>query len=161
MTTKIKTVIRILIGASVWMFLAASLGAADGDIVVVVNKSNPIDNVTKAQLKRMMLGEQGKWSADKKVVVVLRAAGQPERTTALKTICGMSEDDYNQHIMHADFAGGSAEPPKTMGSAAAVRDAVAGTPGGIGFMRASDVNGSVKAISVDGISAGEPGYKVR
>jgi len=34
-------------------------------------------------------------------------------------------------------------------------------PGGMGFLRAADVNDSVKAVTVDGIAAGAAGYKVK
>jgi len=123
-----KTIFSIAIWAV--LLLPVSL-LAQGDLAVVVNKSNPIDNVTKAQLKHMILGEQGKWAGDKKVIVVLRTPGQPERDGALKSVCAMSEDDFNQHVMHASFGGDAGEAPHAVGSAAAVRQAVAGAPGGL------------------------------
>jgi phosphate transport system substrate-binding protein len=143
-------------------FAAAAPGiAGDDDLVVVVNKSNPADNVTKAQLKKMILGEQPSWSAGKKVSVVLRAPGQPERDGVLRSICGMSEDDFNQSWMRASFNGSTATPPKSLPTGVAVRQSVAGSPGAIGFLRAADVDETVKAVTVDGIAAGQPDYKIK
>lgn len=135
--------------------------AADDDLAVVVNKSNPADNLTKAQLKKMILGEQTSWPGSKKVNVILRATGQPERDGVLRSVCGMSEDDFNQHWMHANLNGETASPPKSLGSAEAVRQLVASIPGAIGFLRVADVNASVKVISVDGAAAGSAGYKIK
>src|SRR5262249_41268562 len=112
---KMKTTLTIL--ALLAFGSAAPVMAADDDLAVVGNKSNPIDNVTKAQLKKMILGEQSSWPGSKKVSVILRSTGQPERDGVLRSVCGMSEDDFNQHWMHANLNGETASPPKSLGSA--------------------------------------------
>jgi phosphate transport system substrate-binding protein len=142
------------------LFLPTLLKAGD-DLAVIVNKSNPVDNLTKAQLKKLVLGEQGSWPGGKKVSVVLRSPGQPERAIVLRSICGMSEDDFNQHLMKANFGGETGAAPKSLGSAAAVRQLVMSIPGAIGFIRMSEVNDTVRAITVDSVAAGQPGYKVK
>jgi ABC-type phosphate transport system substrate-binding protein len=142
------------------VLLAAPLAFAD-DLVVIVNKSNPVASLTKVQLRKLLLGEQNSWSGGKPVSLILRAPGQPEREGVLRSVCGMSEDDFTQHQMHANFGGTTAAPPKALGSAAAVRQLVMTVPGAIGFVRAADVTDSVKAVPVDGLNAGQPGYKIR
>jgi phosphate transport system substrate-binding protein len=134
--------------------------AADDDLAVVVNKSNPVTNLTKTQLKKVILGEQTSWPAGK-VNVILRATGQPEREGVLRSVCGMSEDDFNQHWMHANLNGDSASPPKSLGSPEVVRQLVTSIPGAIGFLRIADVNASVKVVTVDGLAAGAAGYTIK
>jgi hypothetical protein len=73
----------------------------------------------------------------------------------------MSEDDFNQHWMHANLNGDTASPPKSLGSADAVRQLVVSIPGAIGFLRTADVNATVKVITVDGLAAGATGYKIK
>ncbi len=135
--------------------------AAEDDLAVVVNKSNPVENLTKAQLRKIVLGEQAAWSAGKKVIVVLRAPGQPDRVGILKTVCGMGEDDFSQHQMQASFNGDASNPPKVVATDEAVRNMVAAQPGAIGFLRVADINDSVRAVTVDGVTAGQDGYKVK
>jgi ABC-type phosphate transport system substrate-binding protein len=149
-----------------WIPLAAGLflppaAAADDDLAVVVNKGNTVDNLTKAQLRKILLGEQPSWPGGKKVSVVLRAPGQAEREGVLRSICGMSEDDFAAHLMHASFNGDAASPPKAMATGEAVRSLVGILPGGIGFLRTADVNESVRAVMVDGLAAGQDGYKIK
>lgn len=134
---------------------------AGEDLAVIVNKTNPADGLTKAQLKRIVLGEQSAWQSGKKVTVVLRSPGQSERDGVLHSVCGMSEDDFNQHLLHASFNGETAAAPKAISSGAAVRQLVSSIPGAIGFVLPSDVNDTVKVIAIDGLSAGQPGYKVK
>jgi hypothetical protein len=38
---------------------------------------------------------------------------------------------------------------------------VATLPGAIGFLRAADINDSIRAVTVDGMAAGQDGYKVK
>jgi phosphate transport system substrate-binding protein len=146
-------------------FLAAGLFlpllAADDDLAVVVNKGNAVDNLTKAQLRKILLGEQASWPGGKKVSVVLRAPGQPEREGVLRSICGMSDDEFAAHLLHASFNGDAASPPKAVATGEAVRSLVGILPGGIGFLRMADVNDSVRAVSVDGVAAGQDGYKLK
>jgi ABC-type phosphate transport system substrate-binding protein len=135
--------------------------AADDDLVVVVNQANSTSNLTKSQLRKLVLGEQGSWPGGARVVVVLQAPGSAERGGVLRSVCRMSEDDYNQHLMHANFSGETSSAPKVGPSAAAVRQLVASNPGAIGFLRKADVNDSVKAVSVEGSSAGDADYKIK
>ena len=141
--------------------LAPVAGAAEDDLAVVVNKTNPVDNLTKAQLRKIILGDQPAWSAGKKVTIILRAPGQPDRAGVLRSVCGMGEEDFTQHQMQASFNGEGGNAPKVVATGEAVRTAVATLPGAIGFMRADEVNDSVRAVTVDGVAAGQDGYKVK
>jgi ABC-type phosphate transport system substrate-binding protein len=148
---------------AIFLFLVAPFGAkaADDDLVVIVNKANSAENLTKAQLRKLILGEQDSWSGGKKVSVILRAQGQLERAGVLRSICGMSEEEFTQHLMHANFNGETGGAPKALGSGVAVRQLVMTLPGGIGFVRPAEVNESVKVVTVDGVAAGQPGYKIK
>ncbi|MGA2741682.1 MAG: hypothetical protein ABSG65_30125 [Bryobacteraceae bacterium] len=134
--------------------------AADADIAVVVNKANPVDNVTKAQLRKMLLGEQGKWSDGKKVSALLRSSG-PEREVVLHYVCGMSGLEFEQYFVHANFSGETGAMPKSLASGIVIRQLVASVPGSIGFMRMSDVTDSVKVVKLDGVAPGDPAYKLK
>jgi phosphate transport system substrate-binding protein len=135
--------------------------AAGSDLAVVVNKANTTSNLTKSELRKLVLGEQESWPGGVKVAVALRAPGNPERVAVLKVVCRMSEDEYVQHAMHSDFVGAAANAPRIMGSPAAVRQLVSSVPGAIGFLPMSEVNDTVKVVSVEGVSAGEPDYKIK
>jgi ABC-type phosphate transport system substrate-binding protein len=151
-------ILCILWASAVLIPLAAS---ADDDLTVVVNKSNSVDNLTKAQLCKIVLAEQAAWPGGKKVMVVLRAPGQPDRKGVLRSVCGMGEDDFTTHQMQASFNGDAGSPPKVVASDEAVRDMVAAQPGAIGFLQTADVNDTVRTVTVDGVAAGKDGYKVK
>lgn len=141
--------------------LLSPLAAADDDLAVIVNKSNTVDNLTKSQLRKIVLGDQVKWPSGAKTIVILRAAGQPEREGVLHSVCGMGEDDLKLHLMQASFNGDPSSPPKTGATDEAILGMVASTPGAIAFVPAAAVNDTVRAVTVDGVAAGKDGYKIK
>jgi phosphate transport system substrate-binding protein len=139
----------------------APASGADDDVAVVVNKANAADDLTKAQLKKILLGEQTSWPGGKKVVIVLRPPGQPDRGTVLRVVCGMSEAEFNDHLMKANFGGDTGAAPKVAQSPLAVRQLVMTTPGAIAFLRVSEINDTVKQVKVDGAAAGSADYIIK
>jgi ABC-type phosphate transport system substrate-binding protein len=122
---------------------------AQSDFAVVVEKSNPASHVTKAQLRRMIMGEVTVWPAGGKILVVLAASGDPARAAMLKQICGMSESDFVKYLAQKAFGGGDSAAPKTLPSTAVVRQVVQLTPKSLGIIGTGDVNDTVKVLAVD------------
>ena len=143
-----------------------SVEAAGDPIVVIVNNSNPVDNLSLGELKKLFLSDRSRWDTGKAVAPVMPAPGAPERTAFLKIVCGMNDTDLGKYFMQASFTGKSATPPKDVASASAVKSFVAASPGAIGFVKAGDFHGDgsdggVKAVKIDGAAAADPGYKIK
>lgn len=140
---------------------------ASGDpIVVIVNSSNPVENLTMGELKKVFLSDRSRWDTGKSVAPVMITAGSPERTAFLKLVCGMSDAEFGKYFLQAAFTGKSATPPKEVSSSQSVKTAVAASPGAIGFVKAADFHGDgsdggVKAVKIDGALASDPGYKIK
>ena len=163
----------VLIALALLSVGAASRAAAD-DVAVIVHKSNAVDGLTMGQLRKIVLGQQTKWPNDQKIAVLMTTPGQPERDTTLRIVCGMSETSFRSHFTHAAFREGVAgfhgpkwsppavaEPPTSVGSGVQLRQSVASGPNAVGFIKASQVDDSVKVVAVDGSSPGQPAYKLK
>jgi ABC-type phosphate transport system substrate-binding protein len=140
--------------------------AAGDPIVVIVNSSNPVDNLSMGELKKLFLSDRDRWDTGRSVASVMVIAGSPERTAFLKIVCGMNDADFSKYFLQAAFTGKSATPPKEVTSSAALKSFVASSPGAIGFVKAQDFHGDgsdggVKSVKVDGRSAADPGYRLR
>ena len=153
--------VAIVVLASALVSFGAAAQAVADDVAVIVHKSNPIADLAMVQLRKIVRGQETKWSNGKKIAVLMTTPGQPERDTTLKVVCGMSETDFTLHFMHASFKGEGADPPKALGTSAQVRQAVASTADAIGFIKASDADSSVKMLTVDGSSPGQPAYRLK
>jgi ABC-type phosphate transport system substrate-binding protein len=149
-----------------WLIPLGTVQAAGDPIVVIVNAANPVDNLSVGELKKLFLSDRSKWDTGKSVAPVMLVAGNPERTSFLKIVCGMSDADFGKYFLQAAFTGKSATPPKEVSSARDVKSVVAGSPGAIGFVKAADFHGDgsdggVRAVKVDGVDASDPNYKLR
>jgi ABC-type phosphate transport system substrate-binding protein len=143
--------------AAVFVLFSAASAAAQ-DMAVIVNKSNAVETISMADLRKIMLSQVNRWASDRNMISVLLT--RAEQPGALKAVCGMTEKDLDVHVMRARFNGETVKPPTVLVSAAKVKQTVAGTTGAIGFILASDVDDSVKVLKVGGLSPGQSGYPV-
>jgi ABC-type phosphate transport system substrate-binding protein len=90
----------------------------------------------------------------------MRDPGTREREAILQSLYGVAEDDYRRSYMQAVFSGETTDAPKTLASTNGVLRFVYNVPGAIGYVRARDVDASVKTLRVDGRLPGEPGYRL-
>jgi len=137
----------------IWWTASGSPVEVVGDpIVVIVNNANPVDNLTVGELKKLFLGDRTRWDTGKTVAPVMLGPGAPERTLFLMVVCRMNDTDFGKYFLQAAFTGKSVTPPKEVGSAGAVKSFVAARPGGIGFVKATDLpaaDTTVKVVKVD------------
>lgn len=131
---------------------------ARAHLAVIVNLANPIAALNRAELRSLFLGERTTWTHGRRVTLVLREPGQPERAAALRLIYGMSEADLTRHWLHRTFTGSSTAGPRTLATAEGVRRFVVNVPGAIGLVRLADVDATVKPIAINGLPPGDPGY---
>src|ERR1022692_773372 len=135
--------------ASVWIYCAfhgTATAAADNDLAVIANASGYMLALTSGELRAMFLGERSRWPDGAKVVVVTLSSDRPEFAAILKSICRMSESELKSYYMQAEFTGKDIGKPQEMASPDALKKFVSRTPGAVGFIRASDVDSSVRML---------------
>ena len=143
------------------LLLAAPLARAEEVLAVIVNKNNPVENITLEELRKYCIAERKHWSDDKRVTVVLRDPGQAERDAVLASIYRMNENDFTRHFLQGEFTGAVQSAPKHLSTASGVRRFVFNVPGAIGFVRGAEVDGTVKVLRVNGCAPGDPQYPLR
>lgn len=120
-------------------------------IAVVVDKDNKIENVTSAHLAKIFKGEVKKWPDGKNVVIVLHSSSADEVDT-LAHVTKMSEAEVRATIVERK------ESIRKVATDAEVIEAVASTPGAIGLVKETSINGRVTVVKVDGKLPMESGY---
>ncbi len=133
-------------------FLCASLAPCLAHhTAVVVNRENAADNVTSAQLEKIIRGEIKKWPDGKNVFLVLH-----------KDSAG--ESDTLHHLVHMKAAEWSAfleahrESILFVDTDADVLKAVQSEPGAVGLIEVHSIDSSVNVVRVDGKLPMEAGY---
>ena len=122
--------------------LDATVFALDG-IAIIVNKANPVSNLTIEQIAGLYTGEIDNWSgvggSDGPVAIIGREPGSGTRD-GFESLIGVAEKClYDQEQT----------------STGAVISAVAANPNAIGYASLSAVNDTVKAVTVNGIACTE------
>jgi hypothetical protein len=145
-----------VVGAAV-LLLEVSPGAAKAgssppatanadNLAIIVNQANTVDDITLKELRTVFLGERSHWPNGRRITLVMMDPGVAERKAVLRDICRMNETEFSRHFLQGLFTGEVFVSPKTLSSPT------------IGYVRASDVDGTVKVIRVNGHGVDDPEY---
>jgi ABC-type phosphate transport system substrate-binding protein len=134
---------------------------SDQDLAIIVNQSNPVDNLSLQDLRIVFLGERSHWPNGRRITLVMMEPGLPERRAVLREIYRMNETDFRRHFLQGLFTGEVFVSPKTLASPVGVRKFVFNVPGAIGYVRASDADDTVKVIRIDGHLPDDKDYALR
>jgi hypothetical protein len=128
-------------------------------LAVIVNKDNPVNNLSTAELREILLGKREFWKASQKIVVLLPNGGSPERETTLRMV-DMNDSSYKQYWLERTSSGGTVAAPAAVPSSGIALSLVAETLGAIAVVPLSDVRDSVKVVKIDGHSPSDSAYPI-
>src|SRR5437588_7764169 len=149
---------HVLLGTG---FAPQSHSATDDSLGIVVNRSNPVENLSFAELRKIFLGEQTHWSNGRRITVVMLEPGNAERQAVLVQIYKMGEKDFINYFLHGMFTGEIHAAPRPLPSSEEVLKFVLNVPGAIGYVKAPNVNDSVKVVRVESRLPSEKDYLLR
>ena len=118
---------------------------------VVVNKDNAVENVTSAQLTKIIRGEVKRWPDGKNIILILHKDSAGERQ-ALEHLNKMSPGEWRA------FVSAHRETIAFVDTDADVLKAVQAEPGAMGLIEVHSIDGTVNVIHVDGKLPMELGY---
>ncbi len=132
-----------------------------GTLAVIVNKSNPTQSLSVAQLRRLLIGDVRLWPDHKAVTLVERDPASRVFQCSLSQIVRLSTAEYHRYIMSAEFRGEETMVVETSDSDASSARMVAGSEGSLAIVNLSSVTAFsswVKVIRIDAKNPGDPGY---
>jgi ABC-type phosphate transport system substrate-binding protein len=127
-------------------------------VVIIVNTENGTKPLSIGDLRRILLGEMTRWPSGGPITIAMRPPGQPERAAVLRLICGMTDADFTKYLLQAAYRGEAQTGIKQLDTAIGVRRFVFNVPGAIGFIRADEVDTSVKRLSISGAIPGDAAF---
>ncbi|HTS30327.1 MAG TPA: hypothetical protein VMH81_30855 [Bryobacteraceae bacterium] len=141
--------------------LSPRAGAADSDIAVVVRPDTPADNLSFAEIRRLLLGDRQFWTSNLRVTLLIRSPATREREVVLKTIYQMTESQFRQYWISKVFRAEASSGPKIVYSNEMATELVAAIPGSVAFVESTNVPKGLKVLRIDGKLPGEKGYALR
>jgi ABC-type phosphate transport system substrate-binding protein len=137
------------------------LAAAEGDIAVVVRPDTPVDTLSLAEIRKVMMGDRQFWNSNLRVTLLIRAPAAREREVVLRTLYQMSEAQFRQYWISKVFRAEASSGPKIVYSNEMASELVHAIPGSIAFVEASQAPKGLKVLKIDGKAPGEKGYPLR
>ena len=132
-----------------------------GSLAIVVNLSNPINNLSTGELRSLFLERKSHWPNGRRIAVAMLDYPYPERRSALRQIYRMEEDAFQEYFIKAMFRGNVFAAPRTLASPELLRKFVFNAPGAIGYLRNSDLDDTVKVVKIDGRLPDEKNYSLQ
>jgi PBP superfamily domain len=128
-------------------------------LAVVVNKNNPVNNLSTDELREILLGKREYWKGSQKIQVLLPNGGSPEREVTLHMV-DMNDSSYREYWLDRTNAGEAAAAPAAMPSSGIALSLVAESPGAIAVVPLADVRDSVKVVKIDGHLPSDAAYPI-
>lgn len=128
---------------------------------MVVRADLPVDGLTLAQTRKLLLGEQQFWNSNLRVTLLLRAPSARERDVVLKVIYGMNEAEFRQYWISRMFRAEAVSGPKVVYSNEMATELVNALPGSVAFVDATQVPKGLKVLKIDGKLPGQAGYPLK
>lgn len=148
--------------AAMLVLSSALLPAADlkagGDVAVVVRPELPIDNLSFAEMRQLLMGERQFWSPGLRVTLLMRAPVAHERELILKTVYRMSEAEFRRYWIEKVFRAEAPTSPRIVYSNESASELVAAIPGAVAFVDAAQVPKGLKILRINGLLPGDRGY---
>lgn len=157
-----KSMAVLVAGLAMAMALTPARGeprAPESKLIVFANRSTPVNKMTTAQLRDVLLGDVTNWSNGRPVTVLF--ADNRSLVHALKRILNMSRDDYDNYFAVKKYQGQEPLRPRLLTSTDVVLRYLTSTPGAITVLE-GEPNMTVagaKAIRIDGKLPEDEGYR--
>ena len=141
--------------------LRAQETQATSDIAVVVSADNPMNDISLATLRKVVLGDLTSWKNHANVVLILRPEGSPERDAVMRVVAQMTDSQFKQYWMGKVFRGEATTEPLTVASKGVMLEYLGGREGGIAFIEDPKMFPHIKVVTVNGLKPGELKYPLR
>lgn len=131
------------------------------DVAIIVNKDNPINELSFRELTAIFELQQQFWKGGDKVRVIMQKAGRPEKNVMLKSVYHRTDESLNKYWLIRMFKAEIADLPEIEASNERVKQEVSKQVDAIGFIDASKVDDTVKVLKIDGLLPSAEKYRVK
>jgi len=129
------------------MFFSVSVSAGAAELAIVVNISNPVDNLSLRDLIKIFKAERQFWGG-KRIHILMHEEGSWEKEIILKKIYQMSGEELNKFWLGKVFRGEINNLPMIIGSANILQKIIRQAPEAIGFIDASNIGEGLKVLKL-------------
>ena len=116
-----------------------------GSLVVIVNKSNKLADITQKELQLIFKGAKKRWSAGGRIIPLNLSYGTNTRGDFDKGVLNFTPSESKEYWVQQRIKA-QRTPPRALKSSLSVKRFVAKVPAAIGYIPANEVDSSVKVL---------------
>ena len=156
---------RVFLGASAaaisgWLW-PQSAGASSALLLVpIVAANSSVADVSLGTLRRVFTSQPVSGPGGVTFVGFNQPAGARERELFDRVVLGMTPEEAARYWVDQRIRGG-VRPPRSVPNVALLRQVVVRYPGAIGYVALSDLDATVKPVTINGAGPAAPGYPLR
>ena len=136
----------------VFLILFWALGIANGknhdEFVVIVNRSNQFDGLSRSKISFLYLRKVSRWPSGAEAYPIDLVSAQSLRREFTGSVLGISDEQLQSYWIDQRETRG-VKPPIEVRDAAAAKALVASHPGAIAYIPASELDDTVKVLKVE------------
>lgn len=132
-----KTLAKICAVLALMIFTQANAG----ELVVIVNDSNPVSVMTRAEVRQHFLKDKTRWDFGQKIRPADCKFDEAVRNAFLSSVLGMTEIEIERFWIEQQYVKG-AKPPATLDDDSSVMRFVAKFDGAISFVERASLAGA-------------------
>ena len=129
------------------VLLGCSFSASAEDFVMIVNKQNPVETLSRSDVKKYFFKNLVLWNNGVKVVPVDYVDTHPLAKSFAMNVLGMNLDE-KKHKLVANVFSGKSTPPEQLASEDEVIAIVSTQRGAIGYISLSKHTDKVKVVQL-------------
>jgi hypothetical protein len=145
-----------LLAAVVFPLQTSRVKAAGEPILVIVGLSFPENDIELADLKSAFTG-RATYRSGMRLIPLNYAVGNPQRVAFDRAILGLEPAEVGRFWVDRRIRD-EGTPPKTVPSVDLAIRVAAALPGAVTYGTTAQLSAKVKALTVDGVKAGDRGY---
>ncbi len=144
MDRKIKIIVMAALAIG-WFTARTSLGFTD--VVIIVNRENPVKTMKKSVLARYFLKKTTRWDSGTRVVPIDLTVSNPVRKEFSEGVLQKSPHEVEEYWIAESLTGGKSAP-EIVTDSDLVKKRVAAEAGALGYLDKTQVDETVKVVEI-------------
>jgi hypothetical protein len=150
------TIAALFLAAAAVPLQTSRAKAAAQPLLVIVGLSFPVNDIQLADLKSAFTG-RATYRKDTRLIPLNYAVGNPQRAAFDRAILGLEPAEVGRFWVDRRIRD-EGNPPKVVPSAELAIRVAAVLPGAVTYGTTANLMPKVKVLTIDGVTAGQPGY---
>ncbi len=152
-----------LISTIVFAFVVIFVTNAYAHVAVIVNKSNPVSDISYKELQQILEARKQYWDNGEKITLIFKPIASAETRTLIDTVYKIKYEEFDKYWFSMVYNGKITEFPKIVISTSTMNILVSEMPAAIAFLRIDEVSkrGNIKVLRIDGKMPDEDGYPLK